>query len=110
MKTNFSCGLAVLWSFTLTLPILGFFVIVDNPIKDLETENKIQRKLFQFLPHGIENDQRVFCEITFADMALDTSFKPPVITTFNPDTPQKVQDLIIKIVLQTLMSQMPMIF
>ncbi|KAL5248794.1 hypothetical protein ACHWQZ_G017847 [Mnemiopsis leidyi] len=84
-NSYYICGLATLWALTIVIPFLGFFVVLDDPI--LIGGKKVPRKLFQFLPHGIQNDQNVFCEIQFPTMVMDSSFDSKV---FNPDTQQKV--------------------
>ena len=89
IKYHFSCGLATLWTLTIIIPLLGFFVVLaDDPIEI--SDNTIPRKLFQFLPHGMQNDQHVICEITFPKIQIvtDPEFNS---VDFEPNTRQKVK-------------------
>ena len=63
-------------------------VVADDPIEI--SDNSIPRKLFEFLPHGLQVDQQVFCEITFPKIQIvtDPEFNS---VPFEPNTRQKVK-------------------
>ena len=65
-------------------------VLTDDPI-EFKNSDSVPRRLFQFLPHGIQVDQHVFCEITFPKIVMDSSFNS---NDFDPNIRQKVRTII----------------